>query len=127
MSTETAILFVMSDRGLSEILQLGLEKEGYHYQFLTATNNPNALRLFKNSKPDLVLAATELAEDQQLLNKIRRLPAGEDVPFIIICNLYNEELHSELAKQRAHIIYFPFRPKELLSVIQACLADSDTL
>lgn len=127
MNTETTILFVMSDRGLSEILQLGLEKEGSHYQFLTATNNPNALRLFKKSKPDLVLAANESGEDQQLLKEIRRLPAGENVPFIIICNLYDEKLHSELAKLRAHKIYFPFRPKELLSVIQTCLADSDTL
>ena len=101
-----------------------IEKEGYPYNLLTATTTPEALRTFKKSKPDLILAANELSDDQELFKKIRIMPEGLKVPFIIICSSYDEEIISMLGKQGACIIVSPFRISELLSVIQASLADS---
>lgn len=126
MNTEpTTLLAVSYDGGFFRMLQLALENERRPYHVLKATNAPDALRIFKKSKPDLVLASNELAEDQQLLKQIRTLPAGKDVPFVIICNSYDEEVLSDLGKQGAYIIITPYRPKEVLSVIQSCLGEPD--
>jgi len=125
MNTETATLLVVSYREFLRNFQYILGEASRRYSILTATNTPDALRTFKRTKPDLVLAANVLSDDQQLLKDIRSLPAGEEVPFIVICSPYNKEVISDLGKQGAHIIFPPFRPKELLSVIQACLEKDD--
>ena len=99
MNTETATLLVVSYREFLRDFQYILGEASRRYSILTATNTPDALRLFKKSMPDLILAAYVLADNQQLLKEIRTLPAGEEIPFIIISSSFDEEVHSDLGKQ----------------------------
>jgi DNA-binding response OmpR family regulator len=123
LSTEHGILLVIDDDGLLKILQSQIEKAGY--RVVTATNVVDAIRSFQEFKPDLILAWTSLLNDQQLYKKVRSLPGGEKVPFIIMhYSPHDEEVLSNLRKQRAQIISFPFHLKEVLHVIQSCIADT---
>jgi len=126
MNTNTATLLVVSYIEFLKLLQFVIEKSSFPYHVLTATNTPDALKIFKKSKPDLILAANELADDQQLLKQIRTLPGSEEVPFVIICDCYDQDTITDLGKQGAYIICNPFRPRELWDVIQSCLNDIDT-
>jgi len=123
MSTEHAILLVVEDDGLLKILQSQIEKAGY--RVLTAMNVVDAIRSFQEFKPVLILAGTSLLEDQQLHKKVRSLPGGEEVHFIIMHYSFDEEVLSNLRNQGAQIISFPYRIKEVLHVIQSCLGDFD--
>lgn len=122
MKLNHTILLVMEDDGLSDILQSQIERAGY--RVLTAMNVGDAIRSFQELKAVLILAGTSLLDDQQLYEKVRSLPGGEKVPFIIMHYSFDDEVLSDLRKQGAQLISFPFRIREVLHVIRSCLADT---
>jgi DNA-binding response OmpR family regulator len=125
MKTEHYTLLVVSDREFFRNLKFVLENASFGYCVLMATNNEEALRTFHEYKPNLILSATLLKDDQQLLEEVRLLPDEEEIPFIIVCSTFKKEILSDLERKGARIILSPFYPDELLDLIQICLKDSN--
>lgn len=119
------VLVVDDDTTLRMALTRYLEKRGY--AVLNASSGAEALQVFEQDSPDLVVSDVMMAEmdGYEFCRRLRASRTGQLVPFIFLSS------RSEVdARVQGHMIgaddYLikPFEPKELLAKIEAQLERS---
>lgn len=119
------VLIVDDDATLRMALTRYLEKRGYGVQ--NAGSGAEALQVFEQDPPDLVVSDVMMAEmdGYEFCRRLRSIRAGQLVPFIFLSS------RSEIdARVQGHsmgaddYLIKPFEPKELLAKIEAQLERS---
>ena len=82
MNVNRKILIVEDDKQVSKMMKLLLSKEGYAID--TSTNGYDALEMFNNSKPDLVITDVKMPMMNGIELSKRLLAISKDVPIIIV-------------------------------------------
>lgn len=113
------ILIADDDKNIVELLRLYIEKEGY--TALTATNGKEAIEVFKNKKPDLVILDIMMpeADGWQVCKEIRKT---DETPIIMLTakgETFDKVLGLELGAD--DYMVKPFETKELMARIKAVL------
>ncbi len=116
------ILVVDDDSNICELLRLYLEKEGY--DVTTANNGADAVRLFKEKEPDLMILDIMLPmlDGWQVCREVRKF---SDKPIIMITakgETFDKVLGFELGAD--DYIVKPFEPKEVMARVKAVLRRS---
>ena len=116
------ILVVDDDSNICELLRLYLEKEGY--EVTTANNGADAVRLFKEKEPDLMVLDIMLPmlDGWQVCREVRKF---SDKPIIMITakgETFDKVLGFELGAD--DYIVKPFEPKEVIARVKAVLRRS---
>ena len=80
-------------------------------------------------QPDLIISGIfDLSfNGEGLLEEVRKTPEGKNIPFILICSGFAEEIISFAKSMDAHCLFSPFHPDHLLNLIQTCLEDNNEL
>ena len=118
MATEK-ILVVDDDSNIAELLRLYLEKEGY--EVFTANNGGDAVKVYKEKDPDLMLLDIMLPvlDGWQVCREIRKF---SEKPIIMITakgETFDKVLGFELGAD--DYIVKPFEPKEVMARVKAVL------
>ena len=118
MATEK-ILVVDDDSNIAELLRLYLEKEGY--EVYTANNGGDAVKVYKEKEPDLMLLDIMLPvlDGWQVCREVRKF---SEKPIIMITakgETFDKVLGIELGAD--DYIVKPFEVAELLARVQAVL------
>lgn len=119
------VLVVDDDTTLRMALTRYLEKRGY--AVLNASSGAEALQIFEQDSPDLVVSDVMMAEmdGYEFCRRLRASRTGQLVPFIFLSSRAEVD-----ARVQGHLIgaddYLikPFEPKELLAKIEAQLERS---
>lgn len=118
------VLVVEDDERIANVVCKYLAHESFHYK--VATTGPDALTLFENSRPDLVILDMMLPkmDGATVCEKIRAL---SDVPIIMVTALA-EDVHrlDGFAKGADDYICKPFNPRELMARVKAVLRRTGT-
>ncbi len=115
----TKVLIVDDERNICEIIRLYVEKEGY--KTLCAYDGDEAIRLFNEEKPAIILLDIMLPKKDgwQVCREIR---SASNVPIIMLTakgELFDKVLGLELGAD--DYLVKPFEPKELVARIKAVL------
>ena len=118
MATEK-ILVVDDDSNIAELLRLYLEKEGY--EVFTANNGGDAVKVYKEKEPDLMLLDIMLPvlDGWQVCREVRKF---SEKPIIMITakgETFDKVLGFELGAD--DYIVKPFEPKEVMARVKAVL------
>ncbi len=116
------ILVVDDDSNICELLRLYLEKEGY--EVTTANNGADAVKLFKEKEPDLMVLdiMLPLLDGWQVCREVRKF---SEKPIIMITakgETFDKVLGFELGAD--DYIVKPFEPKEVIARVKAVLRRS---
>ena len=116
------ILVVDDDSNICELLRLYLEKEGYDVS--TANNGADAVKVYKEKEPDLMLLDIMLPilDGWQVCREIRKF---SEKPIIMITakgETFDKVLGFELGAD--DYIVKPFEPKEVMARVKAVLRRS---
>ncbi len=120
MDTENIrVLIVDDERNICEIIRLYIEKEGY--KAICAYDGDEAIRLFNEEKPSIILLDIMLPKKDgwQVCREIR---ATSNVPVIMLTakgELFDKVLGLELGAD--DYMVKPFEPKELVARVKAVL------
>jgi DNA-binding response OmpR family regulator len=116
------ILLVDDDANLLRVLNRYLTKQGYVVQ--AASSVQEALRLFEQEPPDLIVSDVNLPEVNGLefCKQVRRRRRGELLPFIFLsgCGAIDDRL-AGLRVGADDYLPKPFEPRELVARIEAML------
>jgi putative two-component system response regulator len=127
-SNMTSLLVVEDDPAMQLALREVLEREGYHVD--TASNGKSALAIMEAHCPDLILSDTFMPgmNGFELLETVRSIPSGENLPFIFLTAANSHESKSiSNALGADDYITKPITSRELLNTIQACLGRANEL
>lgn len=114
------LVFIVDDeKNICELIRLYVEKEGY--ETCTAYDGDEAMRIFKERKPDIVLLDIMLPKKDgwQICREIRSM---SNTPIIMLTakgELFDKVLGLELGAD--DYMVKPFEPKELVARIKAVL------
>ena len=123
MSSKTKIFIVDDDVNICELLRLYLEKEGF--QVILGYSGSNAVEIFKNEAPSLVILDIMLPDMDgwQVCKKIRRISDFPIIMFTAKGETFDKVLGLELGAD--DYIVKPFEPKELVARVKAVLRRFD--
>ncbi|HEY4398922.1 MAG TPA: response regulator YycF [Lactobacillaceae bacterium] len=115
----STILVVDDEKPISDIIKFNLAKEGY--DVLTAADGAEALVLYKEEKPDLVLLDQMLPEVEGT-EVLRQIRANDDTPVIMV-TAKDSEIDKVLGLEMGADDYVtkPFSNRELLARVKANL------
>jgi two-component system, OmpR family, response regulator MprA len=118
----TRVLIVEDDRGIADVVSVGLAQEGFDVR--VATTGPRALEALRDEPPDLVVLDLGLPglSGHEVLAHVRRLGS---LPVVILSA--RSELSDRVAGLEAgadDYLVKPFRFEELLARIRAVLRRS---
>ena len=119
MDTKIKILVVDDEKNICELIRLYLEKEGY--EVLLAFDGDQALSIFKNEAPSLVLLDIMLPKKDGLA-VCREIRQVSNIPVIMLTakgETFDKVLGLELGAD--DYIVKPFENKELVARIKAVL------
>ncbi len=116
------VLIVDDEKNICELIRLYVEKEGF--SALTANDGDEAIRVFKEKKPDIVLLDIMLPKKDgwQVCREIRSM---SNTPIIMLTakgELFDKVLGLELGAD--DYVVKPFETKELVARIKAVLRRS---
>ncbi len=116
---KTKILLVDDDPNINQLIKLYLEKEGY--DVVSAMRGDDALRMFKNDPPNLILLDIMLPgmDGWQVCREVRKV---SNIPIIMLTakdETFDKVLGLELGAD--DYIVKPFETKELVARIKAVL------
>jgi len=118
------ILVVEDERTLNEAYELVLKKEGHNVQ--VAFNGQEALEVFKEQKPDLILLDLRMPQMDgvEFLKKLKPLKNKLDVKIVIFSNYDDQkEIDSAFANGATRYILKAWSsPKELAKVVDETLS-----
>ena len=117
------ILAVDDEPNIVRLIQVNLERQGYQVE--TANNGAQALEKIRLSRPDLLVSDVMMPEMDgfELLSSIRRDPALEDLPVIMLTAKAQDRDVMEGYKRGADIyLAKPFNPLELITFVKRILA-----
>jgi two-component system alkaline phosphatase synthesis response regulator PhoP len=87
-----SVLIIDDDSDFVRAIQTLLESSGYKVQ--SASNGRDGLQLAKNIQPDLILLDVMMSERTEgffVMQEIRRIPALNQTPVIMMSSIYSEE------------------------------------
>src|SRR5919202_5842649 len=116
------ILVVDDDAQLSSIINFTLRREGF--MVLNAGDGEQALELWRQEQPDLVLLDVNLPKlsGQEVLRRLRRADAAQRTPVIMLTVRADEDdIVQGLDLGADDYVAKPFSPKTLLARIRAVL------
>jgi len=120
---KTRILHVEDDPSLQKLVRIALERLG-GYTVCTAADGFQALELGREFGAGLVLLDLDLPgmDGIATLKALRELPGMREVPAIFLTAAAGEPSRSRLLAEGAREVFAkPFRPRELLRVIERVL------
>ena len=119
------ILAVDDEPNIVRLIQVNLERHGY--QVDTANNGVQALEKIRANRPDLVVSDVMMPEMDgfELLSTIKRDPALEDLPIIMLTAKTQDKNVMEGYSRGADMyLTKPFNPAELLAFVKRILQSS---
>lgn len=119
----TKVLVTDDDLNIVKLIKLYLEKEDY--DVLTANNGKEALEVFKNDKPDIIILDIMMPEmdGNEVCREIRK---SSDIPIIMLTakgETFDKVLSLELGAD--DYLVKPFEMKELIARMKAILRRSE--
>ena len=119
------IMVVDDDKNICELLRLYLEKEGYEVQL--AFNGMQALDMFRNDPPDLMLLDVMMPEldGWQVCREIRKLSQCPIIMLTAKGEVFDKVLGLELGAD--DYVVKPFDAKEIVARVKAVLRRSGAL
>jgi EAL domain-containing protein (putative c-di-GMP-specific phosphodiesterase class I)/FixJ family two-component response regulator len=118
----TTVLVAEDDASIRAVLQATLRSAGY--RVLAASNGVAALAIARAERPTLVISDVLMPEGdgRALLAALRADPATADLPFVFLTGLdERESVRRGMDLGADDYLTKPFRPTELLSLVQAQL------
>lgn len=119
------ILIVEDEAEIAQLIQLYLEKEGFTCR--TCRDGINALQVFQEQKPDLIILDLMIPglDGLEVCARIRQKPGAKD-PYILMLTARGEELDRIIGLSTGADDYMvkPFSPKELVARVRALLRRS---
>ena len=121
---KSTILHVEDDRSLQALVRIALERLGGH-SVRTASECDQAVDLAREHGADLLLLDLDLPgrDGVATLGALREVPGLRDVPVVFLTAAADATARSRLLALGARaVLNKPFRPRELLRVIERTLA-----
>ncbi len=118
------ILIADDEPHVARVLRLVLENEGY--QVHCVENGKEALDAYSRLKPDVLIADIQMPvlSGKELVNKIRELPDGEDMPIIVMTSSLENSHKAWLSNMPStRFVGKPVSPRELVSIINDFFPD----
>lgn len=116
------ILIVEDEAEIAQLMQLYLEKEGFSCRI--CRDGINALRVFQEQSPDLIILDLMIPglDGLEVCARIRQKPGSKD-PFILMVTARGEEIDRIIGLSTGADDYMvkPFSPKELVARVRALL------
>jgi len=117
------ILVVDDEKHIIQIVKFNLEKRG-NYTVITAENGLEALEVYKEQKPDLIISdiMMPIMTGFEFYEELRKI--DKEIPFIILTAKGQDSYYEE--GQEKGIIDFltkPFSPKSLLARVKEMLGE----
>lgn len=116
------ILIVEDEAEIAQLIQLYLEKEGFSCR--VCRDGINALQVFQEQKPDLIILDLMLPglDGLEVCARIRQKPGTKD-PYILMLTAKGEEIDRIIGLSTGADDYMvkPFSPKELVARVRALL------
>ncbi len=120
------ILIADDEPYVARVMRLVLENEGYHV--VCADDGQQALDAFIEIEPDVLIADIKmpLLDGRELVDRIRRLETGANIPVIVMTSSL-ESCHQQWLAQMGNIRFAgkPVSPRELVTIINAFFADTE--
>ncbi len=121
------ILIIDDDPSIQEILRIILEKNGYAVH--QATDGEEAVSMFLNVKPDLVVSDISMPKGDGFNVAIvirSKEEAGQKTPILLISAFYDEVSNRENAERCGADSFLskPFTRKQLLSAVEGLLDET---
>ena len=119
------ILAVDDEPNIVRLIQVNLERMGY--QVDTANNGVQALEKIRANRPDLVVSDVMMPEmdGMELLSTIKRDPALEDLPVIMLtAKTQDKDVMQGYTRGADMYLTKPFNPAELIAFVKRILASS---
>lgn len=114
------ILVIDDDRIILEMLNLALGKADY--EVLPAGDGEEGLRLFREEKPDLVIADIAMPgiDGYQVVSQIREIERGERRTPVIILTAHEQSVMRAYAQELGADMYLtkPVTPRQLVEHIK---------
>ncbi len=125
--TKRATILVVDDEPVNlSLKQSILEPMGY--AVVTANHITLALKLARETRPDLIMSDLGMSEGSgfDFIKAIKEDPQLKDIPFVFITStFYNQSARAKgLALGAARFLFRPIDPQELLAEIEACLREA---
>ena len=119
------ILLVDDDASLGQVLQAGLETEGFSVRY--ETRPTEALRVCLDYRPDLVLLDVDMPvmDGGQVAAELRSHPVLRHTPVIFISSLVTEEEAGRRNASHEILLSKQIRMPELVAKIRAVLQPKD--
>ncbi|MEM9544058.1 MAG: response regulator transcription factor [Cyanobacteria bacterium P01_E01_bin.42] len=119
------LLIVEDDREISQLIQDTLTREGF--QCLTAEDGLQALEVFRDKQPDLIILDIMLPklDGLEVCTRIRQKEGQKD-PYILMLTAKGEEIDRVIGLSTGADDYLvkPFSPRELVARVRALLRRS---
>lgn len=119
------ILIVEDELEIARLIQLSLEKEGFSCH--SCRDGVNALQIFQEQQPDLIILDLMLPEldGLEVCARIRQKPGAKD-PYILMLTAKGEEIDRVIGLSTGADDYMvkPFSPRELVARVRALLRRS---
>jgi two-component system OmpR family response regulator len=119
------ILIVEDEAEIAQLIQLYLEKEGFGCR--VCRDGINALQVFQEQKPDLIILDLMIPglDGLEVCARIRQKPGAKD-PYILMLTAKGEEIDRIIGLSTGADDYMvkPFSPKELVARVRALLRRS---
>ncbi|HEY4222535.1 MAG TPA: DUF4388 domain-containing protein [Myxococcota bacterium] len=118
MAVKTALV-VEDDKGMQSLLRDTLELEGF--QVMCEKDGEWGLRALKRRLPDVVITDILLPSlgGFELIEELRRMPGGDDVPVIAISGIYRASKHKKDARDRLQVSAYFDKPFEIVALVEA--------
>lgn len=117
---QARILVIDDDRIILEMLNLALGKADY--QVIPAPDGEEGLRLFREEKPDLVIADIAMPgiDGYQVVSQIREIERGERRTPVIILTAHEQSVMRAYAEELGADLYLtkPVTPRQLVEHIK---------
>lgn len=119
------ILIVEDELEIAHLIQLSLEKEGFSCRI--SRDGINALRMFQEQPPDLIILDLMIPglDGLEVCARIRQKPGTKD-PYILMLTAKGEEIDRVIGLSTGADDYMvkPFSPRELVARVRALLRRS---
>lgn len=119
------ILIVEDEPEIAQLIQMSLEKEGFSCRI--SSDGLNALRMFQEQSPDLIILDLMIPglDGLEVCARIRHKPGAKD-PYILMLTAKGEEIDRVIGLSTGADDYMvkPFSPRELIARVRALLRRS---
>lgn len=122
------ISIIEDDQLIAQMYRMKLETEGFDVD--VAENGMNGIEMVIQKQPDLILLDYSLpdVDGSAVLKEIRHNESSKNTPVIVLTNMDNEAVASELSKWNIadYIVKANLTPREVVAKIKQVLGSPQT-